>query len=722
MSTLSFIYSLFLVGLVVHDGTASLASTTKSGLLPWVDVATPDSALTHQTSRGQTWSLIMSDEFETPGRSFEAGKDHMWTAMDKPDGVNSALQIYAPNKTGTACDDDTGTCYFYIESDIHETTLTTWNEYKTPPGLQNSTLYYRSGMVQSWNKFCFQGGLVTVRAQLPGITSKASKNPDAKSGSPHVRASHGDFYPTWPGIWLMGNLGRAIFTSSTARMWPFTYNECNETLFHSQNQRISACDANPGSGMNPHQGRGAPEIDIIEGGGTAISASIQIGPGMPKDFRKIRQSLDPDCLYTSTCTETGANGQDVPTAFYWNQRHHKSWYQGLRYGANNHCNRDAKLVQSWSAINGSLTKGITENVCTLDICPASYDVNCDMGWKDNGTDHWSVNTNGTCFAKTNAYIGAYLCNAGNKSPNCTQSGGATKAGDEFEYQMDAVSVFWDAHVGVYLGYVTYSMEWVMGDTGYLRWEVDGDVVFEIPSAAIVDPPQDPGQVNPKKLMIEEPMYFIFNVAISSAWNARPPNALSGYCYGNGTDPTVVALCDEFPLYMKIDYIRVYQDVSDASSMAYGCDPRTHPTKQWIKDHVDDYQDSKNLVTDVVGLAFCRSNDDCTVSTSGWSSVTSGQCVAGRCHCSANSWTGPRCTEPVSHDDAHHMYGPPVLLAFVVAALVTSLTTFVILYKVTQSKRQEARLRQRAVKMDGATEALLEENGAKVQKGPASNHV
>src|SRR5688572_5202376 len=109
--------------------------------------------------------------------------------------------------------------------------------------------FYRAAMVQSWNKFCFQGGMVEVRAQLPGAISNASGNPDIAAG-PRGHATSKAYYPTWPGIWMMGNLGRAIFTGSTNRMWPFSYNECNDDVFLSSNQRISACDPNPGSGMN----------------------------------------------------------------------------------------------------------------------------------------------------------------------------------------------------------------------------------------------------------------------------------------------------------------------------------------------------------------------------------------------------------------------------------------------------------------------------------------
>ncbi|KAG6613173.1 Beta-glucan synthesis-associated protein [Phytophthora cinnamomi] len=487
--------------------------STKSGILPWVDPATPSDRQTYTSSRGGTWDLVMSDEFNTEGRSFEPGDDHLWTSMEKADGVNSALEIYMHNMTGTECDDDDN-CYFYIEATTGETTLKLWNDYLSPAGYEDVTFYYKAGMVQSWNKFCMQGGMVEVRAQLPGAVTNASGNPDVETGSSSVRAATIDYYPTWPGIWMMGNLGRAIFSASTARMWPFSYNECNETVFSSQNQRISACDDDPGSGMNANQGRGAPEIDILEGGGTAISSSVQVGPGMPEQFRLLADNTSYSCIYTYDCTTEGANNQDVPTAYYEKLRGYKSWYQGLRYGANNFCDSDSTLVQSYKTIAASLEKGITENACTMALCPASYDVNADLDYIDNGTEHWGINTNGTCFPKQNAYTGAFLCSAGNNDTSCTASSGSTDAMSEFAYQMDAISSNWEIQVGAYTDWLTYQLEWVMGDEGYIRWMLAGEPLFEITADVLTNPPQDEAHMNPKKIMLEEPMYLIFNVALS----------------------------------------------------------------------------------------------------------------------------------------------------------------------------------------------------------------
>lgn len=112
--------------------------------------------------------------------------------------------------------------------------------------------YYRSGMLQTWNKFCFQGGMLEVGRSCRPFWAMTAVTLDIGKGS-NARADNTQFYPTWPGIWLMGSLGRALFSSSTARMWPFSYNECNDTVFNSSNQRISACDPDPGHGLNQYQ-------------------------------------------------------------------------------------------------------------------------------------------------------------------------------------------------------------------------------------------------------------------------------------------------------------------------------------------------------------------------------------------------------------------------------------------------------------------------------------
>ncbi|KAF1787953.1 Concanavalin A-like lectin/glucanase domain [Phytophthora cactorum] len=628
------------------------------------------------TSSSKEMGSVMSDEFNVANRSFRPGDDHLWTSLDKPDGVNGALEIYSHNMTSTKCDGDT--CYFYIEVSDEPQTISVYNMYKYPPSFEDAHFYYRAAMVQSWNKFCFQGGMLEVKAQLPGAVSDKSGNPDlalGKSGKVATKA----YYPTWPGIWMMGNLGRAIFSASTNRMWPFSYNKCEPDVFNPDFQRISACDDDPGYGLNPNQGRGAPEIDVLEGGGLAISSSLQIAPGMPTDFRLFpadatgADATNPFCVYSYDCKTKGANVIDVPTAYFQQMRGHKSWYQGLRYGANNYCQPDASAKQDFATVNKSVETGITDNTCTTDTCPASMDVNGDMDLIDGkGKNHWGINSNGTCYPIMNSYMGAYCVILTTPTP-C----------------MDAISSNWPIHLGI------RGLSGLPSGMGHRRERIhqcgQGDA--------------------------EEPMYVIFNVALSSSWGATPPNAGSE-CRGDGADEETNRICDEFPMYMKIDYIRLYQDLGEDlpadSYMQVGCDPKSHPTKEWIEGHIDEFSDDDNPVKTVHGKAFCKTNDDCTIGGSvGSTMLKTGTCVKSRCVCSSTSWSGPRCTEAQSGTSesssslSKRVYGPPMGLSMGVgsvaillsigsvwlAALVTAKET----QKILRNKDAEREARHREAK-------------------------
>ena len=79
----------------------------------------------------------MSDEYNKPGRSFKPGHDHMWTSLEKPGGVNNALELYSHNMTSTTCDKNGKTCYFQIKIIDEVNTIRVWNNYQTKPGYQN---------------------------------------------------------------------------------------------------------------------------------------------------------------------------------------------------------------------------------------------------------------------------------------------------------------------------------------------------------------------------------------------------------------------------------------------------------------------------------------------------------------------------------------------------------------------------------------------------------
>uniref|UniRef100_A0AAV1V547 Beta-glucan synthesis-associated protein n=1 Tax=Peronospora matthiolae TaxID=2874970 RepID=A0AAV1V547_9STRA len=647
----------------------------------------------------------MSDEFNTARRSFRPGEDHLWTSLEKPDGVNGALEIYSHNMTSTKCDKD-GSCYFYIEAADEKTNLTVYNAYLKPPAYENVTFYYRAAMVQSWNKFCYQGGLIEVRAQLPGAVSKNSGNPDLVQG-PSGRVASGKYYPTWPGIWMMGNLGRAIFSASTSRMWPFSYNKCEPKLFNPKNQRISACDDDPGYGLRKNQGRGAPEIDILEGGGAAISTSLQVAPGMPNDFRLFpadpkHDGQDMVCVFKYSCKTPGANFIDVPTKYYAKQRGHKSWYQGLRYAANNFCLSSTEATQDASTIKAAIKAGITDNNCTASTCPASFDTNSDLKAIDGvGNTFWGINTNGTCYPVMNSYTGAYLCDPDNTNKNCLEPRNSTtpktNSMEPFDYQIDAISANWPVHVGVYTNYLIYQIEWVTGQNGYVRWMLAGQPLFEVTAESLVLVPQNAKKNNPQKLMLEEPMSIIFNVALSRSWSAVPPNPGSE-CRGDGSDETVNKICDEFPMFMKVDYIRLYQDPKGNRGpddyMQLGCDPKSHPTREWIQGHLEEYEDTDNPWKDVTGKAFCTTDGDCTIDRNGTQKLVTGKCLKSRCTCLyPTSWGGPRCTFAFAGGlnsttfATQHTYGPPMEISVIVALLILMSTIIAACMSIRTLKKQ-----------------------------------
>ncbi|CAK4089265.1 unnamed protein product [Aphanomyces euteiches] len=403
----------------------------QSGVGIWIDVDTPADVKTKVSSRGDKWELVMSDEFEIDGRTFEPGKDHVWTALDIPDGVNAAVEYYNLTNVYT----ENGKLINRV--DEGPVNISYFNQWLEKPAYEYGQMHYSGGMMQSWNKFCLQGGLIEVSVKLPGAINNVSDgvhksvtmNPNAlgvqwKDGqqiklTPRDTIKDIGYYPTWPGVWHMGNLGR------------------------DPHQAISACNPDPGYCMNPYQGRGAPEVDILEGGGAAISTSIQVAPGMPSEYRRMPPQKPGNiyCVYGKGCATPGANIPDAPSSAFA-YRGHKNWYQGMRYAANDRCPSVPADMQSYEQVaavraNPAL---LTSNVYDKTQMSAARDVNADLGLIDGkGTKHWGINYNGTCFPIANGYIGAYLCDPDSKNPRCAaprrEGVIPTKQMDSFEYQM-----------------------------------------------------------------------------------------------------------------------------------------------------------------------------------------------------------------------------------------------------------------------------------------------
>lgn len=225
-----------------------LSSSIRTSL---IDPDTPDGEYTRVNSKGEEWVLTFSDEFNAEGRTFYDGDDQFFQGVDIHYQATQDLEWYDPDAATTS----NGTLHITLDA------------YK------NHNLFYRSAMLQSWNKLCFTQGLIVTSVNLPNYGHKMG---------------------LWPGLWTLGNLARPGYLASTEGLWPYTYDSCDAGITPNQSspdgisylpgQRLNVCTCSGEDHPNPGVGRGAPEIDIIEGSVDdtlktgVVSMSYQIAP------------------------------------------------------------------------------------------------------------------------------------------------------------------------------------------------------------------------------------------------------------------------------------------------------------------------------------------------------------------------------------------------------------------------------------------------------------
>ncbi|KAF5363185.1 hypothetical protein D9758_008336 [Tetrapyrgos nigripes] len=284
-----------------RNGGFNLGGINASGQIPemrfasLIDPDTSSSEYTHKSFSGdKDLVLVFSDEFNTEGRSFYPGDDPYWEASDFHYWGTNNLEWYDPSSLIT-------------RNGSLEITLS-----RVANPESNHNLNYKGGLMTTWNKFCFTGGMFLASVTLPGASNV--------QGSVDV----GKFRSGW--AWSYFGLNGAcaseasifgLLTSSLppfSPQWPYSYDACdvgtlpNQTLnglplAATQNgdeanggvlsylpgQRLSRCTCKGESHPGPihkadgtYVGRSAPEIDVIEaqvsGGIGHVSQSGQWGP------------------------------------------------------------------------------------------------------------------------------------------------------------------------------------------------------------------------------------------------------------------------------------------------------------------------------------------------------------------------------------------------------------------------------------------------------------
>ncbi|PLW11627.1 hypothetical protein PCANC_05828 [Puccinia coronata f. sp. avenae] len=434
--------------LAVNSGGYNLGGINGSGQVPLIhnlagliDPTTPDSVMSRKGFDGSQYNLVFSDEFNTDGRTFWPGDDPYWEAVDLHYWATGNLEWFDPDAITT----NNGHLNITVTKElIHD-------------------LNYRSGMLQSWNKFCFTGGYIEVSISLPG--------------SPRISGF-------WPGAWTMGNLGRAGYGATTDGTWPYSYSACdlgtlkNQTnvagtgpaaavrttgggpLSYLPGQKLSSCTCSGGDhpGPNVKTGRGAPEIDIIEAQVTAPTTGGNIG--------QASQSV-----------------QFAPFDDAYN-------------------------------------------------------------WRESGATIYNAT-----ISNINSYKGGIY----------QEAVSVVSTTDQTAYQATGGK------------FQTFGYEYTTGPKGSITWSAGDTATWSMSPSAVG--PNTVTQIS-QRVVSEEPMYIILNLAISEAFE------------------TVDAANLPFPSRLLVDYVRVYQKKGQEN---VGCSPKDFPTESYINEHLNAYT-NPNLTT------------------------------------------------------------------------------------------------------------------------------
>ena len=531
------------------------------------------SSTSSSSSSTYVFSLKMSDEFEVENRTFNDGDDPLWTALDKNDYTNDALHYYKGENVYTSKG------VLTLRSSIEATTFKDFLESENPeqqPRWIVRRKHFTSGLVQSWGKFCFTGGIVELRVRLPG---------------------YWDTGGLWPAAWLLGSLTRATYVASSEGIWPFSYNTCDSGA---GGQEISACGNNPHYGLGSHVGRGAPEVDIFE---------VMAGdPTVP-----LPNSLVLRKPYTSSSLQVAPGVKTKRPVLGFPPVPPLHWYEGLRFG-----NESRTTINNFFYGSTVGTKKKKRG-----------------GEEDTKADHE----------------------------------------DAGSYQTDAISANTALGEDAFSSFKVFRLEWEpprdspttssssASSLGRLAWYLDGEFLFEIKGESLA-------RMTGSEIPLES-MHIVLNTAISSTWGFPVPdkNWCTKKCFDCAEPACLCNLpkgfCKNFPAFLDIDYVRVYQDSSENSNHVLGCSPRARPTKLFIEAHKERYvdkgeEDRPLQVQAVQGGGKCRSGDDhpktaATTAASKENRMTKnggdhtcgmkqgrGRCIRGRCVCDSARGTGPHC--------------------------------------------------------------------------------
>ncbi|KAJ8082976.1 hypothetical protein PM082_008836 [Marasmius tenuissimus] len=418
-----------------------------------IDKDTPQDAHKYTSLEdGKQLELVFSDEFNLDGRTFYPGDDPYWEAVDLHYWGTNNLEWYDPESITT------------VNGNLNITL-----QQKANHGMR-----FMGGMIQTWNKFCFTGGLVVASVVLPGMSNVAG---------------------LWPAIWTMGNLGRAGYGASLEGLWPYSYDACDVGTL--KNQTLN----------------GEPYLATVDGD-AKFGGALSYSPG---------QRL-------SRCT---CNGESHP-----GPKHKDGSYVGR--AAPEIDMIEAQVGSNFATLSGQLQGEVSQSG---QFAPFDYKYE----WNENAQTRIIYNSTGTVM---NGYKGGVYQQA---------ASGVTRTNPECYSQESGC-------------HSVYAFEYKPGyDEGYITWLSDNKKAWTLRGPGLG--PDDNVKISARPIP-QEPMYLIMNLGLSE----------------NFGDVDLAHLV--FPVWMLVDYVRVYQD---PNAMNVGCDPKDYPTADYIAQYPEAYA-NPNLTT------------------------------------------------------------------------------------------------------------------------------
>ena len=221
-------------------GIAVLALLCELSIVAAVDLVDPNTALVEpgavfKVVDDDNLTLVMSDEFNVNVPAGGISSKVTWNSSLEESEVEAKWTASDAMSYNTYADSYMLPSNLVVQDGVLNITAKKQSH-------QGST--YTGGQLTSWNRVCFQGGLLEVRFRMPGAYGMDG---------------------LWPAIWTMGNLLRDNGLVRNRNLWPYSYSECTcpGTGFWGvgfANQAVSACSPKSTFGLNAFQGRGAPEV------------------------------------------------------------------------------------------------------------------------------------------------------------------------------------------------------------------------------------------------------------------------------------------------------------------------------------------------------------------------------------------------------------------------------------------------------------------------------